>query len=80
MEKMINRWLSAGIINQNTANVLLADVRPIVCFSKYDLMTEEEQNEFNSIINYYNAIGIKAFINTEKNLACHRMSLAKSYL
>ena len=28
-------------------------------------MTEEEQYEFNSIIKYYNDIGIKAFINTE---------------
>lgn len=27
MEKMINKWLSAGIINQNIANVLLADVK-----------------------------------------------------
>ena len=53
------------LLDKMITNVLLADVRPIVCFSKYDLMTEEEQKEFNSIIKYYNAIGIKAFINTE---------------
>ena len=27
MEKMINRWLSAGVINKETANVLLTDVK-----------------------------------------------------
>lgn len=53
------------LLDKMITNVYLSDVRPIICFSKYDLMTEEEQREFNLIIKYYNDIGIKAFINTE---------------
>lgn len=53
------------LLDKMITNVSLKDVRPIICFSKYDLMTEEEQKEFNNIIEYYNSIGIPTFINTQ---------------
>lgn len=55
---------SSLLLDKMITNVYLNNVRPIICFSKYDLMTEEEQKEFDKIIKYYNDIGIKAFINT----------------
>lgn len=56
---------SSLLLDKMITNVILNDVRPIICFSKYDLMSDEEKSEFNKIIKYYNDIGIKAFINTE---------------
>ena len=56
---------SALLLDKMITNVMLKDVRPIICFSKYDLMTEEEQLEFNKIIEYYNSIGIPTFINSQ---------------
>ena len=56
---------SALLLDKMITNVTLADVRPIICFSKYDLLSEEEKQEFNNIIEYYKSIGIPTFINTE---------------
>ena len=56
---------SPYLLDKMITNVCLADVKPIICFSKYDLLTEEEKLNFDEIIRYYNDIGINAFINTE---------------
>ena len=41
------------------------NVKPIICFTKLDLLNKEELNEINKYINYYKKIGYKVFINTE---------------
>lgn len=56
---------SSNLLDKMLTNVILSSIEPIIVFSKYDLLTKEEQNEFDSIIKYYNDIGIHALLNTE---------------
>jgi ribosome biogenesis GTPase len=41
------------------------NIKPIICFTKLDLLNENELKEINEYINYYKKIGYKVFINTE---------------
>ena len=41
------------------------NIKPIICFTKLDLLNELELNEINEYINYYKKIGYQVFINTE---------------
>lgn len=41
------------------------DIKPILCFSKWDLLTEAETKEMESICNYYTKIGYVTIKNTE---------------
>lgn len=54
---------SAFLLDKMLTNVILANIRPIICFSKYDLLTQDDKKEFDELIAYYNKIGIPAEIN-----------------
>lgn len=41
------------------------NIKPIICFTKVDLLNEEEQKLFEEIKSYYEKIGITTFLNTE---------------
>lgn len=41
------------------------NIEPIICFTKLDLLSKEEQNDIDMYINYYKKIGYKVFINTQ---------------
>lgn len=41
------------------------NIEPIICFTKLDLLSKEEQNDIDMCINYYKKIGYKVFINTQ---------------
>lgn len=56
---------SATLLDKMLTNVILSNIEPVIVFSKYDLLNEEEKEEFNEIIKYYKSIGIKTLINTE---------------
>lgn len=56
---------SSLLLDKMLTNIILSDIEPIIVFSKYDLLTEEERKEFDNIINYYKSIGYKAILNTE---------------
>ena len=56
---------SSLLLDKMLTNVIMNDIKPIIVFTKYDLLTEDEQKDFNSIIEYYKSIGIPAFINTD---------------
>ena len=43
------------------------DITPILIFSKWDLINEDEKANINSIINYYNKIGYKTYITSTIN-------------
>lgn len=53
---MLDKLLSLIIFNKIT---------PVICFSKIDLLSQEELKEFNKIYNYYSDIGINTITNTE---------------
>ena len=59
---------SAFLLDKMLVNVMLKDVEPIVLFTKYDLLNDEEKKSIDKIIEYYNKIGIHALINTDIGL------------
>jgi ribosome biogenesis GTPase len=56
---------SSLLLDKMLTNVIMNDIKPIVVFTKYDLLTEDEKSSFNNIIDYYNKIGIPTFVNTD---------------
>lgn len=56
---------SASLLDKMLTNVILSDIKPIIVFSKYDLLNEEEKTIFDKIIEYYKGIGVPTFLNTE---------------
>lgn len=41
------------------------NIKPIICFTKLDLLNEEELDYINKYISYYKKIGYQVFVNTE---------------
>ncbi len=56
---------SASLLDKMLTNVILSNTKPIIVFSKYDLLTDSEKKHFDSIIEYYKSIGIDVLLNTE---------------
>ena len=56
---------SSFLLDKMIVNVSLNNIEPVVVLSKYDLLNDEEKNDMNIIIDYYNMIGVKTFINHE---------------
>ena len=56
---------SSLLLDKMLTNVIMNDIKPIIVFTKYDLLTDDERPSFNKIIDYYNKIGIPTFINTD---------------
>lgn len=65
---------SANLLDKMLANIILANITPIIVFSKYDLLSEDERYEYDKIIEYYKSIGIKTFLNTEIDELEHELS------
>ncbi len=40
-------------------------IKPILCFTKYDLVSNDEKAEFDNLLSYYKKIGYQVFLNTE---------------
>ena len=57
--------LSTSLLDKMIVNVEMENIEPILCFSKYDLLNEEERIEMDNIIEYYSKVGYKTLINTE---------------
>lgn len=56
--------------NSNLLDKLLCiiefnNIKPIIIFTKIDLLSEEEKNEMNKVIKYYQEIGYEVYINSE---------------
>lgn len=57
--------LSLYLLDKLLCLVISNKIKPIVCFSKTDLLNKEEYIEFKKIYDYYNLIGIDAIENRE---------------
>jgi ribosome biogenesis GTPase len=57
--------LSTFLLDKMIVNVTIKDIEPIIVFTKYDLLTEEERKEIDKIIDYYKQVGYKVALNTE---------------
>ncbi len=55
--------LSLNLLDKEISSIILANITPIICFTKLDLITSIEQKELNKLSKYYENIGIKVFTN-----------------
>ena len=56
---------SSNLLDKLLCIIEYNNIKPIICFTKLDLLNENKTKEINEIINYYKKIGYKVFINTE---------------
>lgn len=56
---------SSLLLDKMLTNIILNNIEPIIVFSKYDLLSDEEKKDFNQLITYYQRVGIPTLINTE---------------
>lgn len=56
---------SSILLDKLISLALLSDVKPVVCFTKKDLLEKEELNDFQNIKKYYEELGIPIYFNTE---------------
>lgn len=60
---MKNPDLSLNLLDKELSSIILANITPIICFTKIDLMNKEEEKKLKTLIKYYESIGIKVFRN-----------------
>ena len=61
--QILEASFSPFLLDKMLVNITLNNIDPIICFSKYDLLEEQEQREFDKLVEYYNSIGIKTLVN-----------------
>ncbi len=57
--------LSLNLLDKELSSIVLANVKPVICFTKLDLITPEELAKLKTIRTYYDQIGFKTFTNEE---------------
>lgn len=56
---------SSFLLDKEITCILLAHIKPVICFTKLDLLSEVEKQNFEEIRKYYEMIGIPVFDNTK---------------
>ncbi len=57
--------LSLYLLDKILTLVICNNIKPIICFTKVDLLDDKEKEDFMNIYNYYNKIGISSITNNE---------------
>lgn len=57
--------LSLLLLDKLLCLIIKNNIKPIICFTKEDLLSKEETNEFRKIYDYYEKIGISCVTNNE---------------
>ena len=55
--------ISLNLLDKQITNILINNVRPLICFTKIDLATPKEKKYLDKLVTYYNHLGIKTFNN-----------------
>ncbi len=58
---------SSNLLDKLLCIIEYNNIKPIICFTKIDLLNKEETKNMNKIINYYKKIGYDVYNNTEIN-------------
>ena len=58
--------LDTNLLDKLLTIISYNNIEPIICFTKLDLLTEEEQKEILNYINYYKKLGYKVVTNENK--------------
>lgn len=56
---------SSNLLDKQLCIIEFNNIKPIICFTKTDLLSRGEKEEINKYINYYKKIGYNVFINTQ---------------
>lgn len=56
---------SSNLLNKLLTVIEYNNIKPIICFTKLDLLSNEQLKSIEEIMNYYESIGYKVFRNTE---------------
>lgn len=56
--------ISLNLLDKEICSIILANITPIICFTKLDLITKEELKKLKELIKYYESINIKVFTST----------------
>ena len=56
---------SSNLLDKLLAIIEFNNIKPIIIFTKYDLLTQEEKQEINVYIDYYKKIGYETYMNDE---------------
>jgi len=59
---------SSNLLDKLLNIIEFNNIKPVICFTKLDLLNEEELKEKKDIINYYKKIGYEVYSNTDKTL------------
>ena len=60
-----NPDFSTNLIDKILIELEYNRIKPIICLTKHDLLTKEELNNYQEIIDYYNKIGYSVYYNDE---------------
>lgn len=58
---------STNLLDKLLTVVEFNNIKPIICFTKIDLLTKEELNELKPFLEYYESIGYKTYYNNNIN-------------
>lgn len=56
---------SSNLLDKLLCIIEYNNIKPIICFTKLDLLTPEETKNITEVINYYKKIGYDVYLNTE---------------
>ena len=62
--------LSLNLLDKMISIITINDIKPVICFTKLDLLNKKEIKEIKKIMKYYNSIGIKTVTNQKVNKLC----------
>ena len=57
---------SHNLLDKMLINVECKNIKPIICITKFDLLSKKEKKEIKQILSYYKKIGYKVVYNTNK--------------
>ena len=57
--------LSLNLLDKLLSIIKINNIEPVICFSKTDLLSVEEQKDFIELENYYKKVGYKVYRNTD---------------
>ena len=59
---------SSNLLDKLLTIIEFNNIKPIICFTKLDLISEEKLNSIKEIMKYYKSIGYEVYSNTDSNL------------
>lgn len=55
--------ISLNLLDKEISSIILSGITPVICFTKIDLINDEEKKDLEQLIKYYKSIGIETFTN-----------------